>query len=84
MTRRTVTITRTVDIAVTVQHHPGVDRSWWEPGEPAETWIESAVDHDGNPVELTEIEANEAARKALAPAEDPDPIGPESDAYKPF
>ena len=82
--RRTVTITRTIDIDVTVGHHPGVAQSWWEPGEPEQTWIEEAIDHDGNPVELTDCEATEAARKALEPAEDPDPVDPESDNDKPF
>ena len=80
-----VTITRTIDIDVTVRHVPGSAPTWWDPGEPDETLILSAFDHDGDPVELTETEEREAAHKAMnEPDEDPNPIQPEPDGLKPF
>ena len=66
----TVTITRVIDIDVTVRHRPGVAPTWWEPGEPDETIIESAIDGDGEPVELTDPEAREAAHAAIKTPED--------------
>ncbi len=68
--RVTVTITRVIDIDVTVRHVPGIAPTWWEPGEPDETIIEAAIDDDGEPVELTESEAREAAHAAIETPED--------------
>ena len=68
----TVTITRVIDIDVTVRHVPGVAPTWWEPGEPDETIIEAAIDGDGEPVELTETEAREAAHAAITAPDDHD------------
>ena len=85
----TVTITRTLDIDVTVGHRPEVAPSWWQPGEAGEWWVESSVDHDGDFVELNEAEAEEAIKLAVSqPDEDPNPIDPEPDPadeqHKPF
>jgi hypothetical protein len=87
--RRLVTITRTIEIGVIVDHHPGVPQTWWEQGEPAETWIHAAYDDEGEPVELTDIEARLAVREALKQLdEDPNPIDPEpelaGDDQRPF
>jgi len=84
--KRRVTVTRIVDIDVDVGFRPGLAQSWYEPGEPEEWWIEKATDENGDTVELTEAEKDEAVEKAANDIEMGDPGEPddEPDDDKPF
>ena len=63
----TMTITRVTEAegTVTGRHVFGAAPTGWQPGEPEQTIIESAVDGDGQPVKLTEAEGQRVARCAL-------------------
>lgn len=82
-----VTITRLVDIEVEVWYYEGTRRTFWDPGDPEEAEIRSAIDaFTEDPVELSGGEAKEAIEKAMnLPDEDPHPTGPDpDDRHKPF
>ena len=77
----TVTILREVDIEVTVGHRPGSPQTFTDPGDPDEWWIKEAT-HNGRPIELDGLEAEEAVEQAatqMESREDPDPIDPDPD-----
>ena len=56
-----------IDIDVRVAIDPGSPRTWTEPGEPAETWIEQSIDAaSGEDIELDVAEVAEAIKKAAS------------------
>ena len=85
--RVTVTVLRELEIDFDVGLHEGASPTLTDQGEPAEAWIESAIDGDGNPIEYTEAEAEEAVKLAWElvdePPDEPDDE-PEDEQYKPF
>jgi len=77
-----------INLNFCVGMYEGTPQTLTDPGDPAETWIESVVDDSGNPVSYFESEANEAierASKALQHAKTNScGIDPDDDQHKPF
>lgn len=78
-TTHVVNIIRETAIQVTVSHYPGSPQTLMDPGDPEETSIESAFDYDGNAIELTAAEEEEAIGFINLSGIDPNPIDPDPD-----
>ena len=82
--RRTVFITRHMELEVTVTCHHGESPSWDSPGEPEEYTIYEALDDCGRNVQLEADEMRQAIESAIAAGPDLGPPDEDDDRHKPF